>query len=254
MNALPICLLALFLPVSEEPSVEAASPIFIDKLAVTVKGSGELRYTRDGTRPLPTSPRVSGEIVLDRTATVTVQAFEKGQAVGKPVVKNFAKVEPWAAANPRRLEPGVSVRVFSGDWKSVRDFYGVRNVRPEPAESLALPTGPVPERQGRVYEAFLKVEAEGVYRFELTGQDGARLWIDGQKIVDVDSGGAGVGFAPLAAGLHSIRLEWFNAEGEGALRLLMGEAGGPMRPIDATALQRVAIRRRPTATGSGPGG
>jgi len=56
------------------------------------------------------------------------------------------------------------------------------------------------------------IEKPGLYRFALTSDDGSRLLIDGQMVVDNDGVHAAVtksGDAELSGGVHSIRVQYF---------------------------------------------
>ena len=78
------------------------------------------------------------------------------------------------------------------------------------------------ENFAAVFEGYVRVLADNVYIFELTSDDGSKLLIDGKLVIDHDglhSPEAKNGEAPLAAGLHRIRIEWFNKTGGTALRL-----------------------------------
>lgn len=63
--------------------------------------------------------------------------------------------------------------------------------------------------------------AEGVYRFTLEVDEGARLWVDGRLLVDRWDGPAGTysGVLSLAAGDHPVRLEYNDIGGPAAVRL-----------------------------------
>ncbi|MES1147410.1 MAG: PA14 domain-containing protein, partial [bacterium] len=90
------------------------------------------------------------------------------------------------------------------------------------------------EWYGRVFTGFVKVPADGLYRFDLTSDDGSKLLIDGELAVDNDglhSSATKTGHLPLAAGWHAIRLEWFNASGGADLKLVWAKDGGTLKPV-----------------------
>ena len=62
----------------------------------------------------------------------------------------------------------------------------------------------------------------GTYRFRLTVDDGARLWIDGQLIIDEWRDGAErerVADVALAAGTHNLRVDYYEGAGNARIRL-----------------------------------
>jgi hypothetical protein len=80
-----------------------------------------------------------------------------------------------------------------------------------------------------------------VYTFALTSDDGSRLFIDGEVVVDNDGlHGAEErrGDIALAAGWHAIRVEWFNKSGGAELVLAMGAGDAEPAPIGPGDLAR----------------
>ncbi len=75
---------------------------------------------------------------------------------------------------------------------------------------------------GVVFRGYFNVASDDIYRFYVNSDDGARLYVDGERIVDND----GVhtlteasGFLPLKAGAHDFRVEYFNAADVGTVSL-----------------------------------
>jgi len=70
------------------------------------------------------------------------------------------------------------------------------------------------EHTALAFEGLLKVPADGIYKFFLASDDGSRLYIGDTLVVDHD-GLHGMeekaGHVGLRAGLHPLRVEWFNA-------------------------------------------
>ena len=75
---------------------------------------------------------------------------------------------------------------------------------------------------GVVFRGYFNVANDDIYRFYVNSDDGSRLYVDGDLVVDND----GVhtvteasGFLPLKAGLHAFRVEYFNAVDVGTISL-----------------------------------
>jgi hypothetical protein len=86
----------------------------------------------------------------------------------------------------------------------------------------------------------LNVLTPGEYAFDLSSDDGSRLLIDNQIVVDFDDEhpfGKTYGFIDLSAGLHSIQVLQFERYGDTGLRLLSGLTSTDLRtPLDPTTL------------------
>jgi hexosaminidase len=92
----------------------------------------------------------------------------------------------------------------------------------------------------------VRVPADGVYTFALKSDDGAVLRIGDGIVIDNDGlheAREVRGTVALAAGWHTIELDWFNRTGDAALRLLMARTGEPLAPIPAADLahERLAV-------------
>ncbi|MGB7342947.1 MAG: family 16 glycoside hydrolase, partial [Pirellulaceae bacterium] len=85
------------------------------------------------------------------------------------------------------------------------------------------------------YTGFLPIQRSGNYRFRLGSDDGSRLYIDDKQLIDND------GVHPhaekearikLDAGVHLIRVDYFEGGGQKSLTLDWSGPGLSMRPID----------------------
>jgi hypothetical protein len=80
------------------PTLTPAPGIFHAPVAVT--GAGTLRYTVDGTPPTATSPVMPANLVIDRTATVTVAGFRDGWLASAPVAAVYVMEAEAPTATP----------------------------------------------------------------------------------------------------------------------------------------------------------
>ena len=86
---------------------------------------------------------------------------------------------------------------------------------------------------------YLKVDTDDVYLFSLISDDGSNLMINNQLVIDNDglhSAQERRGDIALAAGLHSITINYFNKLGGKELFLQMGSLSEDMESIEAKDL------------------
>ena len=100
---------------------------------------------------------------------------------------------------------------------------------------------------GIVYRGYVQVASDDIYRFYLKSDDGARMYVDGELVLENDGLHTlfeDSGFLPLKAGYHSFRIEYF--QGDDAVASLVfsyesfGALGGTAitkRTIPATAIK-----------------
>jgi uncharacterized protein (TIGR03663 family) len=88
-----------------------------------------------------------------------------------------------------------------------------------------------------VWEGWLEVAEEGEHHFGLQSDDGAKLWLDGELMIDhwntENQPPTRKATTSLSAGLHHVRLTWFDRGGPGSLRLTWKRPGGPREPLAA---------------------
>jgi outer membrane protein OmpA-like peptidoglycan-associated protein len=97
------------------------------------------------------------------------------------------------------------------------------------------------------YQGRIMLPQAGTYLFRLTSDDGSKLFIDGREVIDND-GIHGVDWkdapATLAAGLHEVRVQYFQGPREDvALVLEWGPDVDHLVPLDFGALAPAQYRR-----------
>ena len=100
-------------------------------------------------------------------------------------------------------------------------------VRRYTLDSITIPSR-IHEWLGLIYSGWFEVPTDGVYTFALTSNDGSRLWIDDQLIIDNDGPHSEIrktGQRALAKGWHKIRVEFFDMNNGGSLALQWATPG-----------------------------
>jgi len=105
---------------------------------------------------------------------------------------------------------------------------------------MGPPGGDVPADDFSVrWEGELEIEADGLYTFELSSDDGSRLFIDGRLVIDHWSDH---GFSPLqgsirlSEGRQPFRVEYYDRDGLAAVRLSWRKDDGPSEVVPAAAM------------------
>lgn len=98
---------------------------------------------------------------------------------------------------------------------------------------------------GAVFEGYVSVPEDGAYTFSLESDDGAALYVGDMLVVDNDGSHdmrESSGTIGLEAGLHRLRLEYFEATGGAGLILRYESASIPKRVVPADALFREPLQ------------
>ncbi len=90
-------------------------------------------------------------------------------------------------------------------------------------------TGGASDYFAAVYSSTFEVASAGTYAFKLTSDDGSRLYIDGEAVIDMprlQSATAREASVALDAGVHEIEVRYFEAGGDAVLKLEWDQPGG----------------------------
>jgi hypothetical protein len=137
---------------------------------------------------------------------------------------------------------GMKVALYDTALASLRSWKS-EGVRPAwEGTCFSFDLGEFEHRQDNyvvLYEGDLSVQREGDFEISLSSDDGSRLWVDGNLCVDND-GYHGMlekrNTLKLAAGYHSMKVEFFQAGGAAGLELRLGRVGEVLKPIPPSAV------------------
>lgn len=138
---------------------------------------------------------------------------------------------PWTAEEILKLHPLPAVpppianlisRVYKGEWKELPDFSKLQAtaVEEEHDGKLSLRRVGIANHYGVIWQGEITAPENGDFTFRLDVDDGARILVDDKEIVRVDGIGAmdgsriQQGTVKLTAGVHKLRAEYFEFEGE----------------------------------------
>ncbi len=102
------------------------------------------------------------------------------------------------------------------------------------------PDGVEPEDHYQLLiEGFLKITTPGRYRLGLRSDDGSRLWLHDKLLVDNNGNHAAIlrtSWADLDAGLHPIRIDFYEDQGNQELEFQWAKDDGPLEPVPQESL------------------
>jgi len=224
--------------VHQAPRIEAVADLFLERAELRLVGSvrgAPLRYTTDGSDPTAASTLYRGGFVIRESCTVRARSFAGERALSPLAERTFTRAEPGPAFVPVHRAAGLLCERFPGRFEALPDFDALPSGTRVPVAALALPATPAAEFVARRYTGFVELPEDGIWRFALTSDDGSRLFIDDELVVDND-GLHGPeerqGDVALARGAHHLRVEWFNRTGGAQLELRLGRVEGALKPLD----------------------
>jgi hypothetical protein len=176
-----------------------------------------IRYTINGEEPAETSLLYSAPFIIDTNRTVKAKLFKAGY-------------NPGPTASAMFNQPGLMVKYYAGTWTALPDFQTLA-----PYKVSMLPTIEYPDNYGHIMTSGLcdnvgvvitgqiNCPLSGAYRFYLSSGEGSALYIDGIRLIYSSKLRSFAQTASpaisLAAGLHDIKVEYFETTGSGGLQL-----------------------------------
>lgn len=203
-----------------------------DKVSISVNVDGaDIYYTLDGTKPTCDSQKYTGPFEISQPCTVSAVACKNGNY--GMTTSNFL-----FAALPEG-EAAVQYKLYRNIYDEVLPNFS-RLGKPDAQgyiSAFSLEDVPFSANEDDFAIEFtskFKVKEAGMYKFELSSDDGSKLFVDGKCIADNDGSHTlqtKFGFAQLEPGIHDIRVEYFeDCEGQ-YLYLNYGLDGGVLRPF-----------------------
>lgn len=206
------------------PSAMSLNPVM---LTLTSAPGASIRYTLDGSEPSKASPLYDGPLRLTTTATVRALAFDAG---GPGLEESTAEIHiveesEWRVGLQfiKAPDPGLVVEAFEGIWSTVSDIEGKAAVTMKNVGGISVKRHASRDEQAALrYRGYVQVPQDGLFTFALVSDDGSRLSIHGELLVDNDGVHAprrASAKVPLRQGWHPIEVLWFNARGPGSLEV-----------------------------------
>lgn len=211
------------------------------QVELTVRPGGTIRYTLDGSEPSPEAALYDKPIVITGETTVKARAFWPDGVASPVETRTFKRAEPLAASKNPPAAPGLAWDLFEGRFDKLPDFAALTPARTGTSARPDAAAAKTKENFALRFRGCVRAPQTGVYVFYLASDDGSRLSIDGQALVDNDgSHGLSVekGEIALAAGWHSVEILYFQGDGDMGLDLLWSGPGITKTPVPAFAFGR----------------
>ena len=145
------------------------------------------------------------------------QVQAKVTAIETEFRTKFIEANAGKVAGPTDLDD-LEFRFYRDHWDALPDFDRLKPETVAKLKSGKFDISPATRETdfGFVFTGVLKVPADGEYRFQLDSDDGSRLFVDGEKIIDHDGihgeGSPKVATVQLKQGRLPIRLDYFQRE------------------------------------------
>lgn len=147
--------------------------------------------------------------------TNVITPSEIGPTVYLPDGINSAEEERGdyqSALNVKATKHGVAYKYYEGEFQKVADMANIKPKAQGTMPVIDITKAPASDHFGYEFNTLLQVDQKAIYRFRMFSDDGAKLYIDGKQVVNLDGSHStrlGAGKIALEAGLHHLRLLYF---------------------------------------------
>jgi hexosaminidase len=134
---------------------------------------------------------------------------------------------------------GLNYKFYEGQFDSVKDIEKGTPVSSGETKVFNPKQFNRPEMFGAVFEGYLKVTDDGLYRLAVESDDGSALLINDEEIIvndGVHTMQKAESVVPLKKGFHKIKVLFFQRTGEISLRVGWGKNGQPLGGMSSSVL------------------
>ena len=146
-----------------------------------------------------------------------------------------------------RVEGSIHYEYFEGSWTTLPDFSKLKVVSSGTTTDFAAGPAARDNDYGLRFSGYLQIATAGEYRIHVASDDGSRVLINEQEVVNNDGIHPPVGrdgTIKLAAGSHTVVVEFFEQGGGEELRVEIEGPGLPRQPLAGS----VTLTREPPKT------
>jgi hexosaminidase len=212
------------------------------QLSSLIPGS-QIYYTLDGSTPTDQSPRyqTSFQVPLQPNQKTLLNLIVVTPRGRRSIVYSATLLRRAYrdAVTYTRNQPGLAFTLFDGKFSSTQDIDLGAQATTGITNSFDLQQFGRRVNYGVTFDGYLKVPADGFYKFAVESDDGTVLRIDDEEVVNNDGNHPSqvvTGYVPLRQGFHKVRLRYFQGEGGASLQFGWALSGQELKPLDGSSL------------------
>jgi putative alpha-1,2-mannosidase len=211
-------------PYQKTDAIHFESSALVD-LASRTDGA-EIRYTLDGSKPGKRSKLFTDPFQVHETTLIKARAYKDNLEPSRVTKIEMNKLVYRDADRPGNVINGLWYDYFEGPFRSVRDIAGIRPLTSGIVSNFSLDEAEAEDHFAFRYTGYIKIPAEGLYRFYTRSDDGSVLFIGDTEVVNNDGSHGSLessGIIALQAGYHPIKVLYFeDYEGQSLMVLMEG--------------------------------
>lgn len=225
------------------PVIKSEFGVFVDKYKVVINSkdtSGcQIRFTLDGSVPTSSSPVYKNPFEINNTTYVSARIFRNDLPLSPVSKTEIKKIDPQASVEVQTPQSGLKYKYYEGDWTKLPDFNALKAIDEGVSPDFSLLPAKKSEKYGFVFEGYINIPNDGIFTFALESDDGSKMFLGNNLLIDNDfcHGMKEMkSVVALKAGLHPIRVIYFNATGASGLKISYQNSGKTKESIPGSAI------------------
>ena len=205
-----------------------------------------VHFTTDGSEPNQSSKIYNGPFTAEKSFTLKALAIMGGSGENfaslipsKIVTENIKTYEWKTDLRISNAKPGITYKYYEPAGKI--DLTSINNTPASSgiADIISQQNKKRSDKFAFEFNGYIKIDKDGIYTFFTDSDDGSRLYLDDEEIVNNDGDHGSVeknGKAALKKGYHKIKVLYFDSGGGNTLRVSIQPEGGKKEIIPASLL------------------
>jgi len=209
-------------------------------ISLSASGVEAIRYTTDGNEPNLQSNLYTKPFPIDKTSVIKAKAYQAA-VLPSATIEEKVKVYDWKkAVKTGSIQPGITYKYYQPE-KNINMLSSFKTdlISSGVADIISVAKKNRVDKFAFEFTGYIKIAKDAVYTFYTQSDDGSKLFIDDEEVVDNDGDHGTVeksGKVALRKGLHKIRVIYFDSGGGNELKVLMQPEGGVKTEITGTLL------------------
>ncbi len=184
--------------------------------------NAEIRYTLDGSEPTENSSLFKKPIKISESTILKMRSFHKEIESSVTISYEIEKAEFNEPINLISVKQGMHYDYFERFFVSTEDLDDLTPFESGIMNKFTIENAKVESYFGYQNKAYIKVPTDGIYTFYLESNDGSRLFIDSEELIENEANHGAVeetGVIALKKGFHKIKVRYFQCGGGKALKV-----------------------------------
>jgi outer membrane protein assembly factor BamB len=207
------------------PYLSTGNTYFIDstkvRLVCDTRGT-QIYYTLDGSTPTQKSLKYIKPFFVNESKTLKMRAYSAKLMPSFIVTKKLSKVSYAHSQTSNNIKPGIYYDYYKGYFATVADLDNKQPQKSGLTNSVAISPEINSNNFGIIFKGYILIPDDDIYTFYLTSNDGSKLYINNEEVLDNDGLHTALEKSAkiaLQAGEYPFMVKYFQEGGSKALKM-----------------------------------